>query len=101
MPRKVPFALLAASWLLAPAIVGAQTQPPAESLTFDAAISRAIEKNPTVAIAAQGILRAEALLQQASTVFRPTLGGTVVVTTLDSARGFDDQICVTHAHGPL
>ena len=43
----------------------AQTPPPAERLSFRDAIARAIEKNPSSAIAAAGILRAEALLRQA------------------------------------
>ena len=38
---------------------------PVETVTFDEAIARALEKNPTVAIAATNILRAEGLLQQA------------------------------------
>jgi outer membrane protein TolC len=81
-----------AAGVLSPALLLAQTPPPTESLTLEAAVRRAIEKNPTVAIAAQGILRAEAFLQQASTVYRPTLEGTVITTTLDSARGFNDLV---------
>lgn len=71
--------------------VAAQTniQPP--KVTFEDAIRTALEKNPGVAEAAQAILRAEALLQQARTVYRPTLDGSVVTTVLDSARGFDGQ----------
>ena len=41
---------------------GAQTPAPAERVTFDEAIRRAVEKNPSAAIAAAGILRAEGLL---------------------------------------
>ena len=70
----------------------AQIAPPAlPRVTFDEAIRTALDKNPTVAEAAQSILRAEALLQQARTVYRPTLDGNVVTTVLDSARGFNDQ----------
>jgi len=92
MPRRVLLVLLTIASVLSPAVVRAQTRAPAESLSFEEAVRRAIEKNPTAAIAAQDILRAEALLQQAATVYRPTLGGTVTATTLDSARGFDDLV---------
>ena len=40
----------------------AQAPVPAERVTFDEAIQRAIRNNPSAAIAAAGILRAEALL---------------------------------------
>ena len=42
--------------------VVAQTPAPIERVTFDEAIARAIENNPSAAIAAAGILRAEGLL---------------------------------------
>lgn len=73
------------------AVAGAQ--PPAdltpERLTFDEAIARALENNLGVAEAAQAILRAETLLQQALTVNRPTLDASVSTTILDAERGFD------------
>ncbi|MGE3275291.1 MAG: TolC family protein [Vicinamibacterales bacterium] len=65
---------------------------PAEAVTFDEAITRALAANLSVAQAAQSILRAEALLQQANTVTKPTVGGTVTTTILDSERGFDDLV---------
>jgi len=89
---QTPAPAPAAPPLQMPATVPDPAPPPSESLTFDEAVRRAIERNPSVAQAAQQILRAEALLQQASTVYRPTLGGSVIVTTLDSARGFDDLV---------
>ena len=64
-------------------------QEPAERLTFDQAIARALEKNPTVAIAATNILRSEALLQQARSAIRPRLTGNVTNTTLDTGREFN------------
>jgi multidrug efflux system outer membrane protein len=72
----------------------ATAQPAAEieRITFDEAIRRAIEKNPTVAEAAQAILRAETLLQQANTVRLPTVSGTLTTTTLDTERGFDEFV---------
>jgi cobalt-zinc-cadmium efflux system outer membrane protein len=69
----------------------AQTDAP-ERITFREAVRRATERNPTVAEAAQAILRAEALLDQAKSVFRPTLYGDVSTTVLDAARGFGGNI---------
>jgi outer membrane protein len=69
----------------------AQTPPP-ERVTFDEAIRRAIEKNTTLAEAAQSILRAEALLRQARTIFWPTIGASVTTTVLDAERGFDEFV---------
>ena len=82
-------------WLLLVAAVRAQTlQPPVApaQVTFDEAIRTALAKNPSVASASQAILRAEVLLQQAQTVFRPTLNGAVTTTILDSERGFSDFV---------
>ncbi len=67
-------------------------QPEPERVTFEDAIRRAIEKNPEMAEAAQAILRAETLLQEARTVYRPTVSTNVTTTLLDSARGFDEFI---------
>jgi outer membrane protein TolC len=74
--------------------VAAAGQPVAtlERLTFDEAIRRALANNPGVAEAAQAILQAEVLLQQARTIYRPTLDGLVTTTFLDSARGFDGLV---------
>ena len=77
--------------LIFPALANAQTPAPApiERVTFEQAVQRAIEHNPTVAQATTAINRAEALLQQARAVTRPTIGATFSNTTLDSQRGFD------------
>lgn len=83
-------AILAAWAALVCAPLGAQT-PATESLTFDAAVARALERNPSVAIAATNILRSEAILQQARAVTRPRLTATVTNTTLDSGRSFGDE----------
>jgi outer membrane protein len=78
---------------LAPAVpAAAQTGPVLERVTFQEAVRRATERNPTVAQAAQAILRAEALLDQAKSVFRPSLYGDVSTTVLDAARGFSGNI---------
>lgn len=63
-----------------------------ERVTFDEAVKRATDRNPTVKQAAQAILRAQALLDQAKSVFRPTLYGNVGETILDAARGFNGSI---------
>jgi outer membrane protein TolC len=73
-------------------VVYAQAGIVPERVTFDEAIRRAIEKNPDVAEAAQAILRAETLLQQVNTVYRPTIGATVTTTVIDSPRGFDEFV---------
>jgi outer membrane protein TolC len=79
------------------AIAQAQTDPApgsavTESLTFDEAVRRALERNPTVGQAEQAIRRAQALLSQARSVFRPDVFGTAGTTILDDARGFDGNI---------
>jgi len=56
---------------------------PAIKLTFDEAIARAIKANPSVAQAANDILRAQALLDQASALIKPAVTGNVSTTTLN------------------
>lgn len=95
--RRAALASVLAILAAAPA-VRAQTPPPVtptpivDRITFDDAVRRAIEQNYTVGQAVQSILRAEAVLQQANTVFRPTVDGVVTTSVLDAGRGFDDQI---------
>ena len=76
---------------IAPLDAAAQAPPP-ERVTFDEAVRRAVERNLDVAQAAQAILQAETLLDQARSVYRPTLTGSATTTVLDSERGFDDQV---------
>jgi outer membrane protein TolC len=66
--------------------------PVIERVTFDEAVRRALERNPTVGEAAQAILRAEALLDDARTVFHPSLDGVVGTTVIDAPRGFAGNI---------
>jgi outer membrane protein len=66
--------------------------PVLEQVTFDEAVSRAITRNPSVGEAAQAILRAEALLSEARSVFLPFAYGNVGTAVLDAARGFDGNI---------
>ena len=63
-----------------------------DRVTFDEAIARAIEKNPSIAIASTSILRSEALLQQARAATLPRVGITATNTTLDTGREFSGQV---------
>jgi outer membrane protein len=75
---------------LSPAILFAQTAPaPVVQVTFKDAIDRAVEKNPSVAAAASGILRAEGLIRQARAGTQLQLSGNVTTTTLN--RGVEFQ----------
>jgi outer membrane protein TolC len=72
------------------AILFAQTAPaPVVHVTFKEAIDRAVEKNPSVAAAASGILRAEGLIRQARAETLFQLSGNVTTTTLN--RGVEFQ----------
>jgi outer membrane protein len=83
---------VAIAWLCLAGSAFAQGSADTERVSFDDAIRRALEKNPGVAEAAQTILQAEALLQLANTVYRPTVSGNVTTTILDSERGFNDLV---------
>ena len=72
-------------WLL-PTLATAQVM---ERITFDDAIRRAIANNPTVQEAAAGILRAEALLGQATSRTRPSIDAGVAVDVIDPVTSFD------------
>ncbi len=65
-----------------------QTPTPTERVTFDEAIRRAVEKNPSTAIAAAAILRAEALFEQARSASRLQVTGALTTTTLNSGVEF-------------
>ena len=85
--------VLAAAALSAIAVAAhAQTAPaPVMRVTFADAIQRAQEKNPTVAGAAAGILRADALVRQARVATQFQLSGNVTTTTLNEAVEFAGQ----------
>ena len=70
----------------------AAAQTPVPTIEFEAAIQRALEKNPGVAQAATAITRAEALSEQARALIKPTVSAGFSNTTLDSARGFSGGI---------
>jgi outer membrane protein TolC len=77
-----------------------QAPPPAapaapaalERVTFDEAVQRAVEHNPSIGEASQAILRAQALLDQARAAYLPTLYAAAGTTVLDAARGFDGAV---------
>ena len=76
-----------------PAILFAQTAPaPVVQLTFKEAIDRAMEKNPSVAAAASGILRAEGLIRQARAATLLQLTGNVTTTTLNTGVEFQGAV---------
>ncbi len=66
--------------------------PGPERITFDEAVARALQRNPNVREAAQQILRAQALYQQARAAVLPTLYAGAGTVVLDAARGFDGQV---------
>jgi outer membrane protein TolC len=68
------------------------TSPVVERLTFEEAVERATSRNPSIGEAAQAILRADALLSQARSVFLPLAYGNVGTAVLDAARGFNGSI---------
>ena len=86
------FALTFVASLTFHAVSSLAQTPALERVTFDEAVRRAIANNPTVAEAAQAILRAEGLLQQARTIFYPTVGASITTTILDAERGFDEFV---------
>jgi outer membrane protein TolC len=88
MSRR-PLAALVGALVLAGGGAAAQTLEP---VTFDQAVARALERNPSVGEAAQAILRAEAILDQARSVFRPAIDGFIGTSVLDAARGFEGNI---------
>src|SRR5216683_5091077 len=73
-----------------PAVL-AQAPAPVVRVTFAEAIAGAQEKNPTVAGAAAGILRAEGLIRQARAATLFQLAGNVTTTTLNTSVEFSGQ----------
>jgi outer membrane protein len=85
----------AAILLLAVASVPAFGQTgtaPMEQLSFDQAVQRALDKNPTVAQAATNIARAEGLLQQARAVTLPNVSASATDLVINGSRGFDGVV---------
>ncbi|MCC7241331.1 MAG: efflux RND transporter permease subunit, partial [Acidobacteria bacterium] len=92
-PSGVTAAGVVAAVVVAAALVASPAlAQPVPAVSFDEAVSAAIEKNPSVQIAATNVLRAEALLQQVRASTLPFVNVSVVNTTLDSERGFDGLV---------
>jgi outer membrane protein len=90
---------LAATLLSVP--LQAQTAPPMETVTLDQAVERALKNNPTVAQAAQGILRAEGLLQQARSGAMPFASARFNGVLNSTERRFDDVVTSPRTQGLL
>jgi outer membrane protein TolC len=73
---------------MASATALAQPPTPAIRTTFADALTRAIDNNPTVAVATAGILRAEGLLRQARAATLLQVTGNITTTTLNKAVEF-------------
>ena len=98
--HKLAAAALASLVLLSPAL-SAQTTPPVESVTLDQAVERALKNNPTVGQAIQGILRAEALLQQARAVTLPQVNASFTGVVNSTERKFDDVVTSPRMQGTI
>jgi outer membrane protein TolC len=71
------------------ATVLAQPPTPVERVTFQQAIDRATRNNPSAAVAAAVILRADGLLRQARAATLPQVNGSIVTTTLNTGVSFE------------
>jgi outer membrane protein TolC len=69
----------------------AQPPTPMERVTFQQAIDRAVRNNPTAAVAAAGILRAEGLVNQARAATRPFVNGNITTITLNQPVEFSNN----------
>jgi outer membrane protein len=79
----------------------AQTAPPMVTVTLDQAVEQALKNNPTVAQAAQGILRAEGLLQQARSEAMPFITARFNGVLNSTERRFDDVVTSPRTQGQL
>lgn len=81
---QVPTATTTAA---ATATAGATPAAAVERFSFDAAVARALARNPTMTSAKADVMRAEALVREARASALPVLSGNATYTHLDSARG--------------
>ena len=72
-------------------VLSAQT-PAMERVTLDEAVRRALAGNPSIAQAAEAVLRAEGLLQQARAATMPAASAFFNNATLDSSRTFNGVV---------
>jgi outer membrane protein TolC len=70
-----------------------------ETVTLEQAVERALKNNPTVAQAAQGILQAEGLLQQARALTRPFVTANLTGLVNSTERRFEDVITSPRTQG--
>ncbi|HVH43958.1 MAG TPA: TolC family protein [Labilithrix sp.] len=75
-----------------PASAAEPTKPSAGTITFDEAVKRALARNPTAEVAAQEVMRAEALRKQARATWLPTLNANGIYTRLDDDRELNDRV---------
>src|SRR5260221_13828977 len=85
--------------LLLTASLFAQAPAPIVRMTFKDAIDRAVEKNPSVAAASAGILRAEGLIRQAHATTRLQVNGNVTTTTLNTGVEFQGSTVTPQNQG--
>jgi outer membrane protein TolC len=83
------WALVWLSGAVSPALAQA---PAMRKVEFSDAVREALEKSPTMGLAATTVERADALLAQARAFNYPALSGNAGLVTLDAARGFTGGI---------
>src|SRR2546422_10967125 len=91
MERRIAAAIVV---VMMAVLTHAQTPAPADRVSFQDAIKRAIDKNPSSAIAAASILRADALLAEAHAGTRLQINGSLSTTTLNRGVEFQDTTVV-------
>lgn len=90
--RLIAVAMLAVGAIGAGRQISAAQPAAAARVTFQEAIDRARQRNPSVAQAAAEILRAEALLQQVRSLSLPTIGGGATLTALNEGRELNGSV---------
>jgi outer membrane protein TolC len=75
-----------------PASIAPPTPPVNEQVTFQQAVDRARQQNPSVQQAAQEILRARGFLQQATAGTLPDISASIVNTTRNTSVVFNGQV---------
>ncbi len=91
----VPVAGAAQAPQAAPPPAATIAPPGMVRVTFQQAITMAVERNPSVAQAAQGILQAQALLNQATSLARPNVVGGVAATFLSQSEVLNGVVATT------
>jgi outer membrane protein TolC len=91
MERRIAAAIVV---VMMAGLTHAQTPAPMERVSFQDAVKRAVDKNPSSAIAAANILRADALLAEARAGTRLQINGNLATTTLNRGVEFQDTTVV-------